>query len=331
MDKMINEQGFVRQHLAKAIFLELQVLSDGRMKDSTQGWQIDVNDFLSDFNKSARFSTGPLLYWVSTYHPVAALATGALGLAAAAVSMTKFKDYGKNSEEMFHAFRIMMFATPDQINQINLSVIGGLQRFANERVIAPFEERLKALHQVLSSSVEISDEAKNRIAIYEAGLQEIVELEKIISIRLQYLISQDGEARKSLQKQIEQRRKINNESMESLEVHHQAGLISHAEYKEKKAGLKFENAEARVVNLIVGLSEKVKDGSLLGEETVKDFSEKFFDYIHVEASVDTGFRPEPSEAERAETRSNMFIVLTLALVALLFIAVLMKGLQSAGH
>ena len=274
---------FARHALVRAIELELGIQADGRLASSTQGMQLMANSILSNINKSGNTGTG-LITSLAINNPGIALAAGAIGLLAAAKASTQYSDYGSHPEDMLHAFRITMYANPDQITTINLSVTGGLTRFVSERIITQFQIRLNSLTEVLKIEPGQHSSIQKRILIYKSGMAEALKLQEQLTQQLEILTKKQEAIKNAARIELEQKKQNIQRSFEKLELSYKAGLLAHDQYNEKKMELHIENAGNKFTGFIGKIESHVKDTSLLGGENVSYFADLFFGSIIEESN-----------------------------------------------
>lgn len=243
-DYFSQAESFSRKDLIKALELELSIQSNGKLVPSFQ----DVKQFTFQAldKTSGHVPYGPLLV---TKFPELALLLASIGVMKA---FSDYADYSSNVDSMFHALRILMYATPDQISQIDLLVVGGLYRFTNEKIIQPFETRLSALEKLIEIDPNQKIVILDRIEIYKKGLFEVAQLEELLRERVQILEAERNAEKFKIEEEKNKAKEINNTEINRLELSFKAGLISQSDYSAGKLKLSLENAS----NSISGSAKK---------------------------------------------------------------------------
>lgn len=307
---VVTTPDVMRPKLMEALRIEFDVQRDGRFAYSSEFVVLLSKSIL----KNDLWKHGSGLMNLAAKHPLSALAVGVVSAVLAADTMSNYKNYITDNKELPFAFQLLIWASDEKLNDLNLTVVGGLARLLQETIINTFQTRIEALNAL---GKEDSDPViSQRINAYENGMSEARTLLAILGTRLGVLETRKAEDLIQKQKLISAREQEINKLSTSLENRYKAGLLTRDEFKQQTRELIVEKVAGKVVSFGHSLDKKIKNESMMSglDEDAEYYCNRFFPRNDMQC-----FHVNPNNSD--EGKSTLAIVIAVFIIFVLVIII----------
>jgi hypothetical protein len=293
-----------RPHIFEALKVEMPIQLDGRNLRTASGLTALGKSALPHLSRHG----GSLIASAAMAHPLAALVTGVVVAAGAALKgQLTYPDYAADLEDWVMALSYITYSTDQQVEGLNVRVAGGLHRFLTENLLVSFQERITALRTVATEEAE-QQTISERLAIYvrgEAEAKQIAELLK--SVRDAGIAARDRALQERSQSLAEEGKKVEDQVLR-VETRYKAGLASQDDLDAARSAKRSHQMRNATESASIGFARRsVRD--LTDSDSEKDLAHFYERICH----------PPSKPEESSDSSFGMPALIDIGILAAIFI------------